>query len=64
MLNAALRESFDRFTLHGNHGGFVVVPTLAAEAAARVLREEGLPDDAVIPSLADGKLALPAFIGG
>ena len=63
VLNAALRESFDRFTLHGNNGGFVVVPTLAAEATARVLREEGLPDDAVIPSLADGKLALPAFIG-
>ncbi len=42
----------------------MVVPTLAAEATARVLREEGLPDDAVLPSLHDGMLALPAFVRG
>ncbi len=64
VLNAALRETFDRFELRHNGDGFMAVPYLSVAAARRALREAGIPADATVPSLAeDGTLGLPAFTG-
>jgi DNA invertase Pin-like site-specific DNA recombinase len=63
VLNATLRETFDRFELHHIGDGFVVVPYLSVAAARRALREAGVPADATVPSLSeDGTLGLPAFV--
>jgi DNA invertase Pin-like site-specific DNA recombinase len=64
ILNAALRETFDRFELRRNGDGFMVVPYLSVAAAKRALREAGVPTVATVPSLSeDGTLGLPAFVG-
>jgi DNA invertase Pin-like site-specific DNA recombinase len=64
VLNATLRETFDRFELHHVGDGFVVAPYLSVAAARRALREADVPADAAVPSLVeDGTLGLPAFVG-
>lgn len=64
VLNAALRETFDRFELrHNRDDGFTVVPYLSVAATRRALREAGMSVDATVPSLGeDGTLGLRAFI--
>lgn len=61
-VNAALRETFERFDLHHTDHGFLVVPTLSPAATVRALKESGIPEDATVPSLRDGRLSLPAFV--
>jgi site-specific DNA recombinase len=61
VLNAAMRESFEKFELRRiDNGQVLVIPTLSAEAARRALAD--VPADATVPSMSDAGLGLPAIL--